>query len=37
MNTTIRPAALPQDYAPIAAVLAAENPGWAATAEELAY
>jgi mycothiol synthase len=37
MNTTIRPATLPLDYAPIAAVLAAENPGWAATAEELAY
>lgn len=33
----IRPAALPQDYPAIAAVLAAESPGWAATAEELAY
>ncbi|HEU5101988.1 MAG TPA: GNAT family N-acetyltransferase [Roseiflexaceae bacterium] len=33
----IRLANLPQDYAPIAEVLAAESPGWAATAAELAY
>jgi mycothiol synthase len=37
MNLTIRPANLPQDYAAIAAVLLAENSGWAATAEDLAY
>ena len=36
MNTTIRPAALPQDYPAIAAVLKSDNPG-AATAAELAY
>lgn len=32
-----RPANLPQDYPAMAAVLAAESPGWAATADELAY
>jgi mycothiol synthase len=37
MDIAIRPATLPQDYAPIAAVLAAESPGWAATAAEMAY
>lgn len=37
MDIAVRTADLPQDYAPIAAVLAAENPGWALTAEELAY
>ena len=37
MNLVIRPANVPQDYAAIAAVLAAESPGWAATAEDLAY
>ncbi|MCB0111044.1 MAG: GNAT family N-acetyltransferase, partial [Caldilineaceae bacterium] len=37
MSVHIRPAHLPADYAAIAAVLAAENPGWSATAEELAY
>src|SRR5690349_19427299 len=37
MNLAIRPANLPQDYDPIASVLAAESPGWAATAAELAY
>lgn len=37
MNISIRSANFPQDYASIAAVLEAENPGWAATAEELAH
>jgi len=37
MQFCIRPAILPQDYAAIVAVLAAENPGWSATAEELAH
>jgi GNAT superfamily N-acetyltransferase len=37
MNLSIRPAHVPQDYAAIASVLAAENPGWALTAAELAY
>jgi GNAT superfamily N-acetyltransferase len=37
MNISIRPANLPQDYAAIASVLAAESPGWAATVAELAY
>ncbi|MEZ4869424.1 MAG: GNAT family N-acetyltransferase [Caldilineaceae bacterium] len=37
MSLTVRPAVVPQDYAAIAAVLAAENPGYAETAEELAY
>lgn len=37
MNIAIRPASLPQHYAPIASVLAAESPGWAANAAELAY
>jgi GNAT superfamily N-acetyltransferase len=37
MSFAIRPANLPADYGMIAAVLAAESPGWAATAEELAY
>jgi mycothiol synthase len=34
---SVRPARLPQEYAAIAAVLEAENPGWAPTAEELAH
>jgi mycothiol synthase len=33
----IRSANLPPDYPAIAAVLAAESPGWGATADELAY
>jgi mycothiol synthase len=37
MNLSIRPANVPQDYAAIAAVLADESPGWAATAAQLAY
>jgi hypothetical protein len=37
MNLTIRPANLPQEYPAIAAVLKSESPGWAMTAEELAY
>lgn len=37
MSLTVRPAIVPQDYPVIAAVLAAENPGYAETAEELAY
>jgi GNAT superfamily N-acetyltransferase len=37
MSLTIRAAQFPQDYPAIAAVLADENPGWADTAEELAY
>jgi mycothiol synthase len=37
MNITVRPANLPLDYPAIAAVLVAESPGWAASAEELAY
>lgn len=37
MTIIIRSANLPQDYAGIAAVLAAESPEWAATAEELAH
>ncbi len=37
MQFRIRPAILPQDYAAIAAVLAAESPDWFATAEELAH
>ena len=37
MKITIRPAILPRYYAPIAAVLAVENLGWAATVEELAH
>ena len=37
MPYTIRPANLPSEYPAIAAVLAAENPGWSATAEELSY
>ena len=37
MHIAIRPANLPQDYDAIAAVLAAESPGWAMTAAELAY
>jgi mycothiol synthase len=37
MSITIRPASLPQDYARIAEVLQDENPGWAATGEELAH
>jgi hypothetical protein len=35
MNIAIRPAILTEDYDVIAAVLAAESPGWAKTAEEL--
>lgn len=37
MQFSVRPAILPQDYAAIAAVLAAESPGWSETAEELAH
>ncbi|HRW10248.1 MAG TPA: GNAT family N-acetyltransferase [Caldilineaceae bacterium] len=37
MSVHIRPAYLPTEYPAIAAVLAAESPGWSATAEELAY
>jgi GNAT superfamily N-acetyltransferase len=37
MSISIRPASLPQDYGRIADVLEDENPGWAATAEELAH
>jgi hypothetical protein len=37
MNIATHPATLPQDYAAIARVLAAESPGWVATAEELVY
>lgn len=37
MNISIRQADIPQDYIGIAAVLKAENPDWAATAEELAH
>ncbi len=33
----VRPAILPRDYPAIAAVLAAEDPEWAADADELAY
>lgn len=34
---SLRPACIPEDYAAIASVLAAESPEWAATAEDLAY
>jgi GNAT superfamily N-acetyltransferase len=37
MSIAFRPASLPQDYARIAGVLEDENPGWAASAEELAH
>jgi GNAT superfamily N-acetyltransferase len=37
MSIIIRSANFPQDYAGIAAVLKAESPEWAATAEELAH
>lgn len=37
MDCLVRPASLPQDYPAIAAVLAAESPGWSTTADELAY
>ena len=37
MQFSVRPAILPQDYAAMAAVLAAESPGWSETAEELAH
>jgi mycothiol synthase len=37
VNISVRPAALPQEYPAIAAVLKAESPDWGATAEELAY
>jgi GNAT superfamily N-acetyltransferase len=37
INIAIRHASLPQDYAAIASVLAAESPGWAPTAAELSY
>jgi GNAT superfamily N-acetyltransferase len=35
--SVVRPAILPRDYPAIAAVLAAEDPEWAADADELAY
>lgn len=37
MQFSIRSAILPQDYAAIAAVLAAESPDWSASAEELTH
>jgi mycothiol synthase len=37
MKITVRPAQLPGDYVAIADVLAAESPGWGATAAELAH
>jgi len=37
MQFSIRSAILPQDYAAIAGVLAAENPDWSASVEELAH
>lgn len=37
MSMTVRPANLPQEYPAIAAVLAAESPGWSATVAELAH
>lgn len=37
VTITIRPAHLPAEYTAIAAVLAAESPGWSATVEELAH